>query len=381
MGPPPAIAGLEALVFSELADGRRIGQLLDTNPERFREMKAYRLSAALNTLGCPAWMKPVPFTLLDGHSLQELSVVQRCTLYEALGYVDPNLIFAAPGPSMAAFVVNGIGSDAQKHWFFKHFTHTLTWSFFALTELQAGSDAGRIATTVTVTDRGYRIRGEKYLIGNGAIASIGVVFARSAPGPLGVDAFLVKPRGLGGLTIDRLPTTGCRGANLSRLVFDEVLLRHDALLGAHLKPTARIAASAAVTFDALRPCVAAIALGIARAVLDRAEAAGMLTRTSDREALVHARLDIDALRQALQGVCAAFDAGHRQSRTAGHLKAVATNRAELIVADIIARSGPGALIEYPWLAKAWRDVKAFEYTEGTTNIHLLNAATLFRGGC
>jgi hypothetical protein len=59
---------------------------------------------------------------------------------------------------------------------------------------------------------------------------------------------------------------------------------------------------------------------------------------------------------------------------------VATNRAEAIVADVIARSEPGSLIAHAWLAKAWRDIKAFEYTEGTTHIHLLNAATLFREG-
>ena len=91
-----------------------------------------------------------------------------------------------------------------------------------------------------------------------------------------------------------------------------------------------------------------------------------------------ARLDLDALRQALQRVCAAFDAGNRQSRTAGLLKALATTRAEGIVADVIARSEPGAFAAHPWLARAWRDIKAFEYTEGTTHFHLLNAATLFR---
>jgi alkylation response protein AidB-like acyl-CoA dehydrogenase len=229
-----------------------------------------------------------------------------------------------------------------------------------------------------VVYRGYRLNGQKYLICNGATATVGIVFARTAPGPLGIDVFLVESRDLPGFSATRLPLTGCRGANLAHVVFDNVLLPPEALLGTHLKPTERHWSSAAATFDALRPCIGAIAVGIARAVLDQAESAGMFTRSIDQDLLAHARLDLDALRGALHRICAAFDAGHRQSRAAGHLKAIATNRAEAIVADVIARSAPGAFITQRWLAKAWRDIKALEYTEGTTHIHLLNAATSFR---
>jgi acyl-CoA dehydrogenase len=376
----PFAEELEALVLSAAPEGRQIGQRIDADPDRVGVMAEFGLSSALNTLGCPAWTSPVPLTLLDGTSITNPSVVQRCILYEALGYVDPNLLFAAPGPSMAAFVVNRIGNEEQKHWFFQRFSANLTWSFFALTEPATGSDVGRISTTANRVEGGYRLNGQKYLIGNGAIATIGIVFARTAPGPLGIDAFLIEPRDSAGFEAHRLPMTGCRGANLAHLIFNNVLLPRHALLGAHLKPTERLSSSAAATFDALRPCVAAIAVGIARAVLDQAESAGLLTRSVDRDALTQARLTLDALRNALQHVCASFDAGHRQSRAAGHLKAVATNHAEAIVADVIARSEPGAFVAHPWLAKAWRDIKAFEYTEGTTHIHLLNAATLFREG-
>jgi alkylation response protein AidB-like acyl-CoA dehydrogenase len=299
-----SLAGpLEALVLSTTEEGRRIGRMLDAAPERVEVMAGFRLSAALNTLGCPAWLRPVPFTLLDGQAMTGPGVVERCRLYETLGYVDPNLLFAAPGPSMSAFVVNRIGDDVQQRRFFQRFAAALTWSFFALTEPGTGSDAGRIATTATRVAGGYRLSGQKYLIGNGAIATIGIVFARTAPGPLGINAFLVEPRRLAGVHAERLPMTGCRGANLAHLVFDNVLLPGDALLGAHLKPTERISSSAAATFDALRPCVAAVAVGIARAVLDQAESAGLLTRATDRDAAAQARLELDALGQGLRRVC------------------------------------------------------------------------------
>jgi alkylation response protein AidB-like acyl-CoA dehydrogenase len=127
--------------------------------------------------------------------------------------------------------------------------------------------------------------------------------------------------------------------------------------------------------------VAAVAVGIARAVVDRAEeSTGILRQSADRAVLRKARLELEALRQSLRQMCATFDGGSRRSRAAGQLKAVATTRAEAIVANIIAMTEPGALVTQTWLAKTWRDIKAFEYTEGTTHIHLLNAATLFREG-
>lgn len=374
----PTACALEALILSVATEGRRIGQEIDADPGRYCAMADFPLSRVFNTLGCPSWVAREPFRLLDGTSVVDLSLVLRCVLYEALGRIDPNLLFAAPGPGMAGFVVNRIGTDTQKRWFFERFGDELTWSFFALTEPQMGSDAGHIATTATAVADGYRLTGQKYLIGNGAIGTVGVVFARTAPGPLGIDAFLIEPRNVDGVVTECLQTTGCRGANLSRLGFQNVFLPHEAQLGAHLKPTERYSLSAAATFDALRPCVGAIALGIARRVLQEAESGGLIRYPSDQGALARARHELDALRQSLHRVCTAYDAGKRLPRAAGHLKSIATNCAEAIVSDVIARSGPGALAAHPWLARAWRDIKAFEYTEGTTHIHSLNAATLFR---
>jgi alkylation response protein AidB-like acyl-CoA dehydrogenase len=370
---------LETLVLSTAVEGQKIGLEIDSDPDRYDAMIDYPLSAALNTLGCPSWMRRVPFELLDGRSIVEFSVLLRCVLFETLGYIDPNLIFAAPGPGMAGFVVKGIGTDAQAHWFFERFSTALTWSFFALSEPEKGSDVGGITTTASPVSGGFRINGQKHMIGNGTNASIGIIFARTAPGPLGINAFVIEPHKVKGLTAHPLPLTGCRGGNLARLVLDDVFVPHDALLGPHLKTTERFSLSASATFDALRPCVGAIAVGIARGVLDKADSAGLLRRSADYLRLARARRHLEGLRRSLQSVCVHFDSGKRASRTAGLLKSVATNRAEAIVADVITRSEPAAFVSHFWLSKAWRDIKAFEYTDGTTHIHLLNSAMLFRG--
>jgi hypothetical protein len=77
---PCLTGGLDTLVLSTIPEGRRIGQTIDADPARVGAMREFRLSTALNTLGCPACAGSVPFTLLDGQPLRELSVLQRCIL-------------------------------------------------------------------------------------------------------------------------------------------------------------------------------------------------------------------------------------------------------------------------------------------------------------
>lgn len=354
-----------ALVLAELAEARGLGAAIDRDPDQCVRFAELALGDALNTLGGP-----------DDAGLRGLA--DRCALYEALGYADPNLAFAAPGPVMAGFVVDGLGDAAQKQRFHDHFAAGPAWSFFALTERHAGTDAGSIGLRATaLPGGGFRLDGEKYLIGQGVNATIGVVFARLADGPLGIGAFLLEPRRLPGFSARRLPVIGCRGSNVSHLRFDAVEVAEDALLGRHLRPTERFGASASATFDALRPCVGAIALGTARGVLDRTCAEELLGRR-DRAFVASARLTLDATLGRALDLCRAADAGRRQSREAGLVKAQAARLAQGVVDELAARCPAGAAADRSWLARAWRDVRAFEYAEGMSAHHMLNGADLFR---
>src|SRR5262245_37233088 len=65
---------------------------------------------------------------------------------------------------------------------------------FALTEPEAGSDAGSLRTAATADGDGWRISGSKQWITNGSHAATFLVFARSepgVPGARGVSAFLL----------------------------------------------------------------------------------------------------------------------------------------------------------------------------------------------
>ncbi|OWY38948.1 acyl-CoA dehydrogenase [Xenophilus sp. AP218F] len=365
---------LGRLLTREREAHRALGATLERQPARVEAMRDFAFAWQTNSMALPTARNRHPFVLPDGRELRRLNTRQRAELYEALGYLDPNLLFAAPGGSMAGFVVDGLGDEATRERFHAHFEGELCWTFFALSEPAVGSDASRLAARARKVDGGYLLDGEKYFIGNGALAPLGVVFARTNDGPLGLEAFLLETRGLAGFSARPLAPSGCPACNFAHLKLDGVFVPDSHRLGGHLKPTERFSRSALLTFDALRPCVAAAALGVAASLLDRAEE----TFRADARWLRAGRARLEAMRGLLFACCDDFDQGRRAGRRAGLMKAAATALAEALALETLHRAPAGAALDWPWLAKGWRDVKAFEYTEGTRFIHWQNAAAGFQ---
>ncbi|WP_246550914.1 acyl-CoA dehydrogenase family protein [Photorhabdus caribbeanensis] len=99
---------------------------------------------------------------------------------------------------------------------------------FALSEPNAGTDAGSIQTTYEQTDSGYRINGSKKWITYSGIADLFLVFAKNGDK---ISAFIVEKEAAG---LSRTPMTGLlasRGAYLSELSFDNVEIPKDSLIG------------------------------------------------------------------------------------------------------------------------------------------------------
>lgn len=353
------------IAATHITQGRALTAGIDADRTCVEGLAEFPLATALNQLGLPS---------RDDASTTQMSLLHRCQFYEGLGAIDPNLVFAAPGPGMAGLVVDALGSDAQKSQFFDRFHNGIGWSFFAMTEKDVGTDAGAISLQATQVAGGYRLNGEKYLVGQGWRAPIGVVFAKLTDGPLGGVTFLIEPAKLTGFHATPLTMFGCRGANTSHMVFEDVFVPDAALLGGHLRPTARVRAAASATFDALRPCVGAVALGLARGVLDRAEAAGLCSPHQ----LAHHRAELAALFTYACDLSAQTDAGARPSRAAGMSKVLSVKAATAAVDAVLAMAPAAALIHHSWLRKAWRDVRAFEYAEGVSALHRTQAADLFR---
>ena len=103
----------------------------------------------------------------------------------------------------------------------------------AMTEPEAGSDAAGITTTAKADGGGWILNGCKRPIGDGAFSDFFVVSARSEPveGSRGISLFLVD-KSMPGLTVTRnMEMMGLRGTSFVELVFENVKLGPEHLLG------------------------------------------------------------------------------------------------------------------------------------------------------
>lgn len=217
------------------------------------------------------------------------------------------MLLAAPGPVMSGVLVDAMGDEQQKKWFYSRIMEKPTWTFFALTEPDRGSDAGAMNTTLTPDgDDHFVLRGAKRYIGNAARADLGIVFARTRPGPLGVTAVLTETS-IAGFTAEPLETIGLRGLRITAVTLDDVRVPAGQVLGRHLRATQRGMWSAVQGLNRLRPGVAAFGLGIARAayeyILDNRRA----LNTAERHRIDRLGLRLTELRQLIWRSAIAVD--------------------------------------------------------------------------
>jgi acyl-CoA dehydrogenase family protein 9 len=105
---------------------------------------------------------------------------------------------------------------------------------FALTEPEAGSDAGNVQTMATPVEGGYKLNGLKHYITNGGIADILTVMARTPDekGGTKVTAFLVTPDMKGFEVLEaRADKCGIRGTATGKMRFTDMFVPKENVLG------------------------------------------------------------------------------------------------------------------------------------------------------
>ena len=161
-----------------------------------------------------------------------------CRIMEALGArCSSTSIFVNAHHSIGIRALLLFGTDDQKQRWLPALVRGEKLAAFALTEPEAGSDAGNVQTRAVPSADGshYLLSGEKRYITNGAFADVVTVMAR-APVPdreeTAVTAFLVTPDMPGfRVTEARMEKLGIRGTATSRLAFDNVPVPRDNVLG------------------------------------------------------------------------------------------------------------------------------------------------------
>jgi acyl-CoA dehydrogenase len=315
------------------------------------------------------------------------SVKLRMIIGEEMGYGDASLYLALPGPALAEPIVKRLGSPEQIKRLFGIFLESVPkWAAFAMTEPNAGSDVTAMTTTARRENKSYVINGRKWFIGNGARADWVVVFAtiNSNSGPFGIRPFIVT-RGTPGFRIGRiLPSMGLRALQISELIFEDCRISAENLLGGDKFEAKRSGFRAGLqVFDVMRPVVGALAVGIARAAIDYLEEGAKTDRASHFQARSWLEMDkeIGAMKPGLQAarlLCwkAAwlYDNGRDNTREAAAAKVLASRTAISMCSRALDLARRANLSNQLALEKLCRDVRAFDFLEGTEDVLKLSIA-------
>jgi alkylation response protein AidB-like acyl-CoA dehydrogenase len=292
-----------------------------------------------------------------------------------------SLIIAAQ--HLGAMPIMLAGTPEQKERFLRPIATGEHMAAFALTEPEAGSDAAAARTRAVADPRGgYRLSGSKVFITNGGLADTVVVFAATGDksGASSMSAFVLDKE-MPGFSVGRVEKKlGIRGSQTAQLLFDDVYLEPDRLLGqvgAGFKIAMR-------TLDRTRLGIAAQALGIAQGAFDLALAHVRERRQfgralSDFQGLQWMVSDlavqIEASRQLLyrasevvEGAGFAIESSAEVTRLSAMAKLMCSDTAMRVTTDAVQLyGGYGYIQDYP-VERMMRDAKITQIYEGTNQV-------------
>lgn len=279
---------------------------------------------------------------------------------------------------------NGIGSqgividgtEEQKQKYLPKVASGEYVTSFALTEPDAGSDAGGLRTTARLEGNQYILNGTKRYITNAADASIFTVMARTDPegGTRGISSFIVEANSPGVTVSNPYKKMGQNGANIYDIIFEDCPVPPENLIGG---VEGKGFGTAMKTLDRGRIHVAAVCIGVAQRLVEESLRYAMERKQFGQEIanfqLVQAMLadsqtETYAARCMILDAARNYDEGIRDRGQAAQCKMYAS---EMVgrVADraVQIHGGAGYVSEYA-VERLYRDVRIFRIYEGTTQI-------------
>jgi alkylation response protein AidB-like acyl-CoA dehydrogenase len=188
-------------------------------------------------------------------------------ILEELSKVDPSVgLVVAAHNSLSANHINLFGREAQKKKYLTRLASGGALGAWALTEAGAGSDAAAMKTRAEKKGDFWLLNGTKLFITNGSLAEIYVVMAITdqSKGRNGISAFILE-RGMAGFRPGKKEDKlGVRAADTSELIFEDVRVPAENLLG---EENSGYRAAMAV-LDGGRVSIAGFSLGIASGALE-----------------------------------------------------------------------------------------------------------------
>ncbi len=287
--------------------------------------------------------------------------------------------------SAATLPILSFGTDEQKSRFVPPLARGEQLGAFALTEPEAGSDAGALRTKAEASDGGWTITGAKQWITNARHAGTFLLFARTDPdtaGARGISAFILDAEHVR-VTRDE-EKLGLNSSETNDIVVEGANVGRDRLLHEENRGF-RVAMA---TLDGGRIGIAAQALGIAQAAYDVAreyavERRAFGHRIADFQAIQHKLADmsmeIDAARLLIYRAAWLKQQGRRHTEEGAKAKLFASGMARRQTAEAIQiLGGYGYTKEFP-VERYFRDAKITEIYEGTSEIQRLVIARSILG--
>ncbi|HEX9934385.1 MAG TPA: acyl-CoA dehydrogenase family protein [bacterium] len=285
----------------------------------------------------------------------------------ALGYA---------GTALGTMPILLSGSEEQRKKYLPDLAAGKKLAAFALTEPEAGSDAGNTKTTAVLDGNHYVLNGVKHFITNGGVAKIYTVIAMTNPskGSRGASAFIVEEGTPGFSYGKKEEKMGIRASATCELVFEDCRVPKENLIGKEGMgfPIAMR------TLDRSRPGVAAQALGIAQGALDHAAeysrkriqfGAPISNLQAIQVKLADMATAIEAARALTYATARMIDAGVKEfAKESAMCKLIASDTAMWVAIEAVQIfGGYGYMKEYP-IEKYMRDAKITQIYEGTNEI-------------
>ena len=268
--------------------------------ERFQRLDAARqfdhaLHAALGELGLWGLGVPAERGGSGGDTVDQMIALR------ALGHRATSMGMLGVVTYLCTRILDANATEAQREKFVRPLLRGTLKASFCLTESQGGTDILRLMTTsASRVGSGYVLRGSKSWICGVSLSDFYIVVARTAPGKTdGVSMFLV-PRGASGVSVRRQESFAVNGYDVGEIVFDDVEIETNGLLGTEGKGFRQLVAM----LNAERLSAAANALGMAQGALKIAA-----DYARDRVAFGKRLSELQAVQHKLANAALAYELG------------------------------------------------------------------------
>lgn len=285
-----------------------------------------------------------------------------------------SVMYSAHG-SLCCWPILKYGTEEQKQKYLVPLASGEKLGAFGLTEPGAGTDAAMQKTVAEDKGDHYLLNGSKVFITNATEADTFIVFAMTdkSLGTKGISAFIVE-KGMPGFSIGtHEKKMGIRGSATSELVFEDVKLPKENLLG-ELGKGFKVAMT---TLDGGRIGIAAQALGIAEGAIEetvkytteRIQFGKRISQFQNTQfQLADMQTKVDAARWLIYRAAQAKQDGENYSHMAAEAKLFAAETASDVTRRCVQLvGGYGYTRDYPF-ERFMRDAKITEIYEGTSEV-------------